>query len=139
MKQLGIIFIFSLILAGCSAQPVYYKNYFYTNNVQEYLNRDLQYCEAIARGYSPVVVPQVPQGTATTYGNGVILDNNGNFYNISYNNTFVPSTSYSINNSLNSIGKTLEASRIYTAIKSRCLAERGWYQISKEEYESSIK
>ena len=130
---------FALNLLACSAPQTYHKNRFYTDNVQQRLNIDLPYCDAVARANTPIVIPQTPQYPTTTYGNGVIFDNMGNYYNLTYNNRSIPSPQYSMQHSLNNLSLSLQRSRIYSAIKEQCLAEKGWYQISKEEYEQSLQ
>ena len=66
-----------------------------------------------------------------------MFDNRGNLYNLTYNSSTEPSPYQFLQTQLNNVSMSSRASSIYSAIKNKCLAEKGWYEISKEEYEYS--
>lgn len=133
----AMLCVLTLNVVACSSTQTYYKNRFFTDNVQQRLNIDLSYCDAVAKANTPIVVPQMPQYPTTTHGNGVMFDNRGNLYNLTYNSSTEPSPYQFLQTQLNNFSMSSRASSIYSAIKNKCLAEKGWYEISKEEYEQS--
>ena len=129
-----ICIIFLIPLTGCVAQQQYYKNTRYTGDIQGHMNRDLQYCDAIARGARPAVAPYIPPSPQTSYGHGTVVDNQGNVYTGTYQQTTYPNENHALVGGMDSLSRSIQASNVYIAIKNKCLSELGWYQISKEDY-----
>ncbi|MFI3272123.1 MAG: hypothetical protein R3Y11_08500 [Pseudomonadota bacterium] len=132
-----IVLLISFSTVGCSAPQQYYKNLHYTGNVQAHFNRDEQRCEAIARQARPNVPIYLPKGPTTTQGKVFVFDNHGNSAHGTYQSTTYPNRTENLLGMLDSLTQTVNASNIYLAVKNQCLAELGWYLISKKEYMQS--
>lgn len=129
-----ILVLMYLCISGCAAPQKFYKNTRYTGDIQGHLNNDLAYCHAIAQGLKPTVTPYIPPSPTTTHGSGIITDNHGNVYTGTYRQTTYPNENMALLSGMNNLSRSIQASNIYEAIKTRCLSELGWYEISKEEY-----
>lgn len=123
-----------ILLSGCVAQQKYYKNIRYSGNIQTHLNRDIQYCTAIAQGMTPAVPVYIPQSPITTYGSGHVTDNYGNVYTGTYQQTTYPDDNMELLGALNSLSQEIRAANVHATVKARCLSELGWYEISQDEY-----
>ncbi len=135
MKKYFVFLIaVSFLFLGCKAQQSYYKNAKYTENVQAHLNRDMQYCDTIARGAMPQSSVYLPQGSTTSYGHSVIRDNYGNVQRGTYTATTHPNQAQELGRMLESINHNIHAENVYKATREQCLAQLGWYYISEDEY-----
>ena len=127
-KQAFVLLVLFSFISGCAGTQ--YRNVNSARNNQVQFNQDEAYCNAVAVGNIPMPVPQ--GGTRFTTGSGMITDSRGNMYMATYSQTTYPDFASSMAN----LGNQLEAIGARMTIFSQCLAQLGWREISKQEYEA---
>lgn len=134
-KNILFIVLASLFLmTGCASQR-YYKNTNYTGNIQALLNRDLAYCSAIAAGRVPPKTPRI-EGDSYSYshGNMMLRDSYGNTIDGTYNQSTKYYNPMSTANNAMNLASMIGAGRQRAQVEEMCMAQLGWYQISKQAY-----
>ena len=132
LKAIFVLCFFCI--TGCGGLK-YYRNDGYVGDIQAQLNRDLAYCDAIARGITPEQAIYIPQSQITTHRRIRIIDSRGNAYSSSYSHTTYPNQTVEALKTITSIANSMEASKRYSTIKNMCINELGWYEVTKEEHE----
>ena len=141
MKILLLVFVTLFIVSGCGR--TYYRNI----NPARNFNQDASYCQAVAIGSVPM--PNAPQyqNNVPMYapGSGTMRDQYGNTYRYQENyNAMAAAQSnmamaqQNFNNasaSLNAFSAQMEAQGARNTIAHQCMAQLGWREISKEEYD----
>lgn len=132
----------ALLLSGCGGKT-YYKNM----NTSRNLEQDAAYCKSVAAGSVLMPNMQQYQNNATSYapGSGTMVDQHGNTYR--YQETYNPMAAAQSNMnmaqqnfanaavSMQNLASQLDVNNARQAIANQCMAQLGWTQISKEEYD----
>ena len=132
----------ALLLSGCGGKT-YYKNMDTSRNLEQ----DAAYCKSVAVGSVSMPNIQQYQNNAAPYapGSGTMVDQHGNTYR--YQETYNPMAAAQSNMnmaqqnfanaavSMQNLASQLDVNNARQAIANQCMAQLGWTQISKEEYD----
>lgn len=139
----ALVLITLFFVSGCGQKQTYYKNSNQTRN----FDQDVAYCKSVAIGSIQRPNMQQYQNNASVYApvSGTMRDQYGNtyYYQENYNPMAAAQSNMNMaqqgfNNaavSMQNLAAQLEAEGARTTVFNQCMAQFGWTQISKEEYD----